>query len=693
MKSVAATFGEHVFNETVMRERLPRETYRSLKMTMEQGVPLQPDTAQIIANAMKDWAIELGATHYTHWFQPMTGITAEKHEAFLSPATEGRAIMEFSGKELIIGESDASSFPSGGLRATFEARGYTTWDPTSYAFVKDGSLYIPTAFCSFSGEALDKKTPLLRSMEALNRQAMRILQLMNNPAMHVGTTVGPEQEYFLVDKRLYEARKDLLITGRTLFGAPPPKGQELEDHYYGNIQARVQDYMQELDEELWKLGVYAKTEHNEAAPGQHELAPIFTSANIAADHNQLTMEIMKKVADRRGMACLLHEKPFKGVNGSGKHNNWSMCTDLGENLLKPGRKPQENLQFLLFLCAVLAAVDEYGDLLRASAASAGNDHRLGGAEAPPPIISVFLGEQLTDVLNAVAQGDTVSDRARERLDTGVTTAPVVNRDDTDRNRTSPFAFTGNKFEFRMVGSSASISDTNTVINTIVAEVLRRFAEELEAAPNLEEAAWALIRRSYHEHRRIVFNGNNYSEEWTVEAKRRGLPCLETAVSAIPAYIDPKNVAVMTRHGILTEAEVHSRYEILLENYVKTVKIEALTMISMVRREIAPASLAFEKERMEALDLKRRTLAEASTRVDKERLLRLCGLNESLEATVTELEEALAKARGGNLEKAKYYDTRVRDIMERLRGVVDALERLVPKALWPLPTYSELLFQL
>ncbi len=693
MKSVAATFGEHVFNETVMRERLPRETYRSLKMTMEQGVPLQPDTAQIIANAMKDWAIELGATHYTHWFQPMTGITAEKHEAFLSPATEGRAIMEFSGKELIIGESDASSFPSGGLRATFEARGYTTWDPTSYAFVKDGSLYIPTAFCSFSGEALDKKTPLLRSMEALNRQAMRILQLMNNPAMHVGTTVGPEQEYFLVDKRLYEARKDLLITGRTLFGAPPPKGQELEDHYYGNIQARVQDYMQELDEELWKLGVYAKTEHNEAAPGQHELAPIFTSANIAADHNQLTMEIMKKVADRRGMACLLHEKPFKGVNGSGKHNNWSMCTDLGENLLKPGRKPQENLQFLLFLCAVLAAVDEYGDLLRASAASAGNDHRLGGAEAPPPIISVFLGEQLTDVLNAVAQGDTVSDRARERLDTGVTTAPVVNRDDTDRNRTSPFAFTGNKFEFRMVGSSASISDTNTVINTIVAEVLRRFAEELEAAPNLEEAAWALIRRSYHEHRRIVFNGNNYSEEWTVEAKRRGLPCLETAVSAIPAYIDPKNVAVMTRHGILTEAEVHSRYEILLENYVKTVKIEALTMISMVRREIAPASLAFEKDRMEALDLKRRTLAEASTRVDKERLLRLCGLNESLEATVTELEEALAKARGGNLEKAKYYDTRVRDIMERLRGVVDALERLVPKALWPLPTYSELLFQL
>ena len=693
MKSVAATFGEHVFNETVMRERLPRETYRSLKMTMEQGVPLQPDTAQIIANAMKDWAIELGATHYTHWFQPMTGITAEKHEAFLSPATEGRAIMEFSGKELIIGESDASSFPSGGLRATFEARGYTTWDPTSYAFVKDGSLYIPTAFCSFSGEALDKKTPLLRSMEALNRQAMRILQLMNNPAMHVGTTVGPEQEYFLVDKRLYEARKDLLITGRTLFGAPPPKGQELEDHYYGNIQARVQDYMQELDEELWKLGVYAKTEHNEAAPGQHELAPIFTSANIAADHNQLTMEIMKKVANRRGMACLLHEKPFKGVNGSGKHNNWSMCTDLGENLLKPGRKPQENLQFLLFLCAVLAAVDEYGDLLRASAASAGNDHRLGGAEAPPPIISVFLGEQLTDVLNAVAQGDTVSDRARERLDTGVTTAPVVNRDDTDRNRTSPFAFTGNKFEFRMVGSSASISDTNTVINTIVAEVLRRFAEELEAAPNLEEAAWALIRRSYHEHRRIVFNGNNYSEEWTVEAKRRGLPCLETAVSAIPAYIDPKNVAVMTRHGILTEAEVHSRYEILLENYVKTVKIEALTMISMVRREIAPASLAFEKDRMEALDLKRRTLAEASTRVDKERLLRLCGLNESLEATVTELEEALAKARGGNLEKAKYYDTRVRDIMERLRGVVDALERLVPKALWPLPTYSELLFQL
>ena len=693
MKSVAATFGEHVFNETVMRERLPRETYRSLKMTMEQGVPLQPDTAQIIANAMKDWAIELGATHYTHWFQPMTGITAEKHEAFLSPATEGRAIMEFSGKELIIGESDASSFPSGGLRATFEARGYTTWDPTSYAFVKDGSLYIPTAFCSFSGEALDKKTPLLRSMEALNRQAMRILQLMNNPAMHVGTTVGPEQEYFLVDKRLYEARKDLLITGRTLFGAPPPKGQELEDHYYGNIQARVQDYMQELDEELWKLGVYAKTEHNEAAPGQHELAPIFTSANIAADHNQLTMEIMKKVADRRGMACLLHEKPFKGVNGSGKHNNWSMCTDLGENLLKPGRKPQENLQFLLFLCAVLAAVDEYGDLLRASAASAGNEHRLGGAEAPPPIISVFLGEQLTDVLNAVAQGDTVSDRARERLDTGVTTAPVVNRDDTDRNRTSPFAFTGNKFEFRMVGSSASISDTNTVINTIVAEVLRRFAEELEAAPNLEEAAWALIRRSYHEHRRIVFNGNNYSEEWTVEAKRRGLPCLETAVSAIPAYIDPKNVAVMTRHGILTEAEVHSRYEILLENYVKTVKIEALTMISMVRREIAPASLAFEKDRMEALDLKRRTLAEASTRVDKERLLRLCGLNESLEATVTELEEALAKARGGNLEKAKYYDTRVRDIMERLRGVVDALERLVPKALWPLPTYSELLFQL
>ena len=579
MKNIPELFGSMVFNDAAMRERLPKETYRALKRTIDNGKSLDKSIADVVANAMKDWAIEKGATHFTHWFQPMTGVTAEKHDSFIAPDGDRGVIMEFSGKELVKGEPDASSFPSGGLRATFEARGYTAWDPTSYAFIKDDILCIPTAFCSYGGEALDKKTPLLRSMEALNREALRILKLFGNKSVtRVLTTVGPEQEYFLIDKELFRRRKDLVYTGRTLFGATPPKGQELEDHYFGVLRPRVSAFMKELDEELWKLGVYAKTKHNEVAPAQHELAPIFTTSNIASDHNQLTMEIMKKVADKHGLACLLHEKPFAGVNGSGKHNNWSLTTNTGVNLLEPGDSPQDNAQFLLFLCAVIKAVDEYQDLLRISAASAGNDHRLGANEAPPAIISIFLGDQLTEILESIMEGRPCSQTEKVEMKIGVHTLPRFPKDTTDRNRTSPFAFTGNKFEFRMLGSAFSIAGPNVILNTAVAEELSRFADRLESSEHFTEDLNSLVKEELKKHSRIIFNGNSYSDEWPAEAEKRGLLNLRTTPDALPYYIDVKNVSLFTRHKIFTGAELHSRYEIMMENYIKVIDIETKTMV-------------------------------------------------------------------------------------------------------------------
>ena len=647
MSSVPEMFGSLVFNDDVMREKLPKDVYKSLRKTIDRGTDLDINVANVVANAMKDWAVEHGATHYTHWFQPMTGITAEKHDSFISPTSNGKVIMEFSGKELIKGEPDASSFPSGGLRATFEARGYTAWDPTSYAFIKDGSLYIPTAFCSYSGEVLDKKTPLLRSMEAISEQAVRVLRLFGNTSVRrVNTTVGPEQEYFLVDKKYYEAREDLMFTGRTLFGAKPPKGQELEDHYFGVIKPRVAAFMKELDEELWKLGVYAKTKHNEVAPAQHELAPIFTTTNIASDHNQLTMEMMKKIAERHGLVCLLHEKPFAGVNGSGKHNNWSISTDKGQNLLDPGTTPYENAQFLLFLVAVIKAVDEYQDLLRISVASAGNDHRLGANEAPPAIVSMFVGEELEEVLDAIEKGTDYKGGEKQTMEIGVHVLPNFPKDTTDRNRTSPFAFTGNKFEFRMLGSNQSISGPNIVLNTIVAEELKQFADELEGAEDFTKALNDLIRKTIKEHKRIIFNGDGYAESWQIEAEKRGLLNYKTTVEALPHFIDKKNIDLFTSHNVFTEKEMISRTEILLETYSKTINIEALTLNDMVKKQLLPALSTYTADLAAALAAKTAVVDGIDVSMEESELKELSAAQGKLYALSCKLDKELAEVPGG-----------------------------------------------
>ena len=693
MKDIPNLYGSMVFNDAVMQARLPKDVYKALKKTMTEGTHLELDVANIVANAMKEWAVEKGATHFTHWFQPMTGITAEKHDSFISPQKDGRVIMEFSGKELVKGEPDASSFPSGGLRATFEARGYTVWDLTSYAFIKDGTLYIPTAFCSYSGEALDKKTPLLRSMEALDRQAMRILRLFGKTdAKRVITTVGPEQEYFLIDKEVYLKRPDLIYTGRTLFGARPPKGQELEDHYFGNIKPRVSAFMKDLEEELWKLGVPAKTKHNEVAPAQHELAPIFDTTNIATDHNHLTMELLKSIANKHGLTCLLHEKPFAGVNGSGKHNNWSISTDTGVNLLEPGDTPYENAQFLLFLVAVIKAVDEYQDLLRVSVASAGNDHRLGANEAPPAIVSMFLGEELTKILEAIENGTDYHGEEKHQMEIGVTVLPHFPKDTTDRNRTSPFAFTGNKFEFRMLGSAFSIAGPNIVLNTAVAEVLREFADILEASEDFKGDLTKLIKKTIREHKRIIFNGNNYSDEWVQEAKKRGLSNLKTTVDALPAFISPKSIELFTRHHVFTEAEIRSRYEILLENYTKTLNIEALTMIDMVKKGIIPACISYQNEVMQLLNSKKAYDGYDCT-LEEKLIGKLAGLSARLIKKLESLENDLldAKSQGDALNLARFYRDRVFVSMSELRLVVDELETVVAKKYWPYPTYAEILY--
>jgi len=693
MKVISDLFGSMVFNDSVMQARLPKDTYRALKKTMAQGTHLELEVANVVANAMKDWAVEMGATHFSHWFQPMTGITAEKHDSFISPARDGRIIMEFAGKELVRGEPDASSFPSGGLRATFEARGYTAWDPTSYAFIKDGTLCIPTAFCSYGGEALDKKTPLLRSMQAINTQALRILRLFGNTsASRVITTVGSEQEYFIIDKEAYLKRPDLIYCGRTLFGARPPKGQELDDHYFGAIKPRVSAFMKELDEELWKLGIFAKTKHNEVAPAQHELAPVFTTVNIATDQNQLTMEVMKSVANRHGLACLLHEKPFAGVNGSGKHNNWSISTDTGANLLEPGETPFDNAQFLLFLVAVVKAVDDYQDLVRVSVTSAGNDHRLGANEAPPAIVSVFLGDELTEILEAIDTGADYHDKERYQMEIGATVLPHFPKDTTDRNRTSPFAFTGNKFEFRMPGSSLSISGPNFTLNTIVAETLGIFADRLENSDNFTRDLGALIKKTIKDHKRIIFNGNNYSEEWVGEAKKRGLSNLKTTVEALPVFISPKAVSLFTKHHVLTEAEIHSRYEILLESYCKTIHIEALTMIDMVKKEIMPSSVKYQNDLARLLERKK-ACGGLSTAMEQHLLSKLSELSEALLGKLEKLENSMleAKAKDGHLAAAEFYRGTIFKEMSELRLVADGLETAVGKDYWSLPTYAEILY--
>ena len=686
-------FGSLVFNDTVMQERLPKYTYKELKTCIENGDPISLSCATVIANAMKDWAIEKGCTHFTHWFQPMTGITAEKHDAFIQPTPDGKVIMEFSGKELIKGEPDASSFPSGGIRATFEARGYTTWDPTSYAFVKDHTLCIPTAFVSYTGEVLDKKTPLLKSMEDLSNKARRILKLFGKDVRKVVTTVGPEQEYFLIDKSVYEKRKDLIFTGRTLFGAPSPKGQELEDHYFGTIKQRVVKYMSDLDTELWKLGVLAKTKHNEVAPAQHELAPIFTQSNVATDANQLTMEMMKKIASRHGMACLLHEKPFAGVNGSGKHNNWSMSTDTGENLLEPGDTPEDNAQFLLFLVAVLKAVDDYQDLLRVSVASAGNDHRLGANEAPPAIVSVFLGEELDGILTAIAEGRTYSKRARCDYEIGVSSLPKFKKDTTDRNRTSPFAFTGNKFEFRMLGSSFSIAGPNIILNTIVAESLDQFADELEGAEDFMAAVKALIKKTFIEHKRIVFNGNGYSDEWVKEAEKRGLLNLQSSPEALPYFRTAKNIALFEKHGIFSALEVESRTDILLENYSKVLNIEGLTMIDMMAKDIMPAVTTYIKELTDTAIAAKAVGIDAKTQVAvAKKLSDLCAAGyKQLDTLKSKVHKAETIA---NIQdKAMFYRTDVLPAMEALRKTADDMEVNTAEKYWPFPTYGDILFSI
>ncbi len=695
MAGVSEYFGCMVFNEQVMRAKLSAATYQSLKKTIDEGAPLEESVADAVANAMKDWAIAKGATHFTHWFQPLTGITAEKHDSFISPAPEGRVIMEFSGKELIKGEPDASSFPSGGLRATFEARGYTAWDPTSYAFIKAKTLCIPTAFCSYGGEALDKKTPLLRSMEALNRQALRILRLFgNNSVKCVRPAVGPEQEYFLVNKEMFALRRDLMYTGRTLFGAKPPKGQEMDDHYFGAIKPRVAAYMAELNEELWKLGILAKTAHNEVAPSQHELAPVYTTVNIATDHNQLTMEIMQKVALKHGLVCLLHEKPFAGVNGSGKHNNWSLTTDTGMNLLTPGDTPYSNAQFLLFLCAVIKAVDEYQDLLRLSVATAGNDHRLGANEAPPAIVSMFLGDELTAILAAIETDSPYNGSGKSHIKLGVDVLPGIPKDNTDRNRTSPFAFTGNKFEFRMLGSSNSIACANIMLNTAVAEVLRQFADQLEGAADFNAALQALTKRTIKEHKRIIFNGNGYDEAWVIEAtEKRGLRNYRTTPDCMPHLLDKKNVDMLTSHGVYTTAELESRCEIMLEIYCRTVIIEANTMVDMVRREILPAVEAYTHDIAATAAVKRALDDTIPCVVEKRLVNKLSGLAEQITLRTDNLESALLKLKAAPDARQKAYD--IRDIvlpcMGELRVVCDEAELVCARKYWPFPTYGELLF--
>ncbi|MCL2763627.1 MAG: glutamine synthetase III [Treponema sp.] len=696
MKDITNLFGSMVFNDTVMQARLPGDVYKTLKKTMAQGCHLELDLANTVANAMKDWAVEKGATHFTHWFQPMTGTTAEKHDSFIVPAGDGKIIMEFSGKELVRGESDASSFPSGGLRATFEARGYTVWDTSSYAFIKDGTLCIPTAFCSYSGEALDKKTPLLRSMDAINKQALRILKLFGNTTVQrVITTVGAEQEYFLIDKMMFQERPDLIYTGRTLFGARPPKGQELEDHYFGCIKPRVSAFMKELEEELWKLGVYAKTKHNEVAPGQHELAPIFTTTNIATDHNQITMELMKSIANEHNMACLLHEKPFAGVNGSGKHNNWSLCTDTGINLLEPGETPYENAQFLLFLVAVIKAVDEHQDLLRVSAASAGNDHRLGANEAPPAIVSMFLGDELTDIFTAIESGADYQGKEKRPMEIGVSVLPHFPKDTTDRNRTSPFAFTGNKFEFRMLGSTFSIAGPNIVLNTIVADTLQQFADTLESSSDFTGDLASLVKKTFSAHKRIIFNGNNYSDEWVSEAQNRGLSNLKTAVDALPTFTSAQSIALFSRHAVFSEQEIHSRYEIMMEAYCKTIHIEALTMIDMVKGNIIPASVDYQRDLVDLLRQKKAYGGSLDVSLEDHLLHKIAKLSSSLLKKLTTLENALgeSKAQEDVLASARFYRDTIFAAMSDLRLIVDELETLVARKYWPFPVYGELLYSI
>lgn len=673
-----------------MKERLPKATYKALKKTIDNGDPLDIEVANIVANAMKDWAVEKGCTHYTHWFQPMTGLTAEKLDSFISPTEDGHVIMEFSGKELVKGEPDASSFPSGGLRATFEARGYTAWDPTSYAFIKEKALCIPTAFCSYNGEALDKKTPLLRSMEAINKSALRILKMFGSDATRVTANVGPEQEYFLVDREMYAKREDLILAGRSLYGAPAPKGQELEDHYFGTIKTRVQAYMKDLDEQLWKLGIYAKTKHNEVAPAQHELAPIYGTTNIATDHNQLTMEIMKRTARKHGFKCLLHEKPFAGINGSGKHNNWSISTNTGVNLLDPGKTPAENAQFLLFLTAVIKAVNDYQDILRASVASAGNDHRLGANEAPPAIISIFLGDELTGVLDAIVNGVKYEDK-RVEMEIGVDVLPHFPKDTTDRNRTSPFAFTGNKFEFRMPGSKLSVAGPNTVLNTIVADVLDQFADELEKADNFQDALDDLIKRTIKENQNIIFNGNGYSDEWPVEAEKRGLLNLKSTPEAVPAFLAQKNVDVFSKYGVYTEAELQSRVEILLDEYCKTLNIEALTMIDMAKKEILPAAAKYIKDIAKTAELAKSCGAE--TVFEEETVKEISALVTEMYKALGTLEADVQKVHSieDTQEMANFFHDTIFADMGALRVPADKIETLVGKEYWPYPTYSDLLF--
>ena len=691
MSRIPELYASMCFNEQVMSERLPEDVYKSLKKTMEQGKSLNKEIADVVANAMKEWAIEKGATHYTHWFQPMTGITAEKHDSFISPEGNGKIIMEFSGKELIKGEPDASSFPNGGLRATFEARGYTAWDPTSYAFIKDDSLCIPTAFCSYTGEALDKKTPLLRSMETINREALRILKLFGKEEKRVLPTVGAEQEYFLIDKKYYDLRKDLIYTGRTILGAKPPKGQEMDDHYYGTIKPRVSEYMKELDLELWKLGILAKTKHNEAAPAQHELAPIFTTSNISTDQNQLTMEVMKKIAEKHDLVCLLHEKPFDGVNGSGKHNNWAISTGNGVNLLEPGDSPQDNAQFLLFLAAVVKAVDEYQDLLRICIASAGNDHRLGANEAPPAIVSMFLGEELTEILESIVSGEEYVGKSDTQMEIGVHVLPKFPKDTTDRNRTSPFAFTGNKFEFRMVGSSESIACANYMLNTMVAEELRQFADILENASDFKKELDKLIKKTFKEHKRIIFNGNNYSEEWVKEAEKRGLLNLRTTPEALKLFSDKKNVELFARHSIFTESEILSRQEIQYENYVKVINIEALTMVDMIKKDILPAVSEFTGDLIPTYE--RKKALELPCYYEQSIITRLSVLSDAVYENINELENLTKELKTieGAENKAFFCSEKIVPLMEKIRVFADECEAQMGAEYWPFPTYGELLY--
>ena len=695
MKALVDIYGSNVFNDSVMSQSLPKEIYESLRKTIEEQAPLDPKVADVVASVMKDWAISKGATHFTHWFQPMTGITAEKHDSFISPTSDGRVLMEFSGKELIKGEPDASSFPSGGLRATFEARGYTAWDCTSPAFVNDGSLYIPTAFASYTGEALDKKTPLLRSMDAMNRQALRILRILGNKTTRrVTTTVGPEQEYFIIDKKLFDQREDLILTGRTLFGARPPKGQEMEDHYFGHIKDRIAAFMSDLDTELWKMGVAAKTKHNEVAPAQHELALIYTTTNIATDHNQLTMETMKKVALRHGLVCLLHEKPFAGINGSGKHNNWSMATREGQNLLEPGKTPHENIQFLLFLSAIIKAVDDYADLLRVAAASPGNDHRLGANEAPPAIISIFLGEQLTDILDQIEAGGATQSKSGGIMHLGTNSLPSLPKDTTDRNRTSPFAFTGNKFEFRMVGSMQSIAQANFTLNTIVAESLCQFSDRLEKSKNVQKEINTIIFETIKDHKRVIFNGNNYAEEWVREAKKRGLPNIRSTVDAIAAIRAEKNLALMEKHGVLSRIEMESRCEIQYEIYIKTINIEGLTMVEMSKRQIMPAVIGFKADL--ASSINSILAVEGNAEIETGLFNKISESLTSFSTNLAKLEKTIAAAarlHGDSKAQAVAYRDTVFKIMGELRKDADNLETMVSADYWPIPTYSKLLFSI